>query len=251
MRPLRHFIWMRCVPAAACVLAFLGFAGAPETSSTRGGGELATTFVVFAVVVQVALGAALWHAVDSGGISDRWARRPRSHVWSALTWWYLISAVLGASVAGALVRDGHPSVIGTAFVIGAFSLATTADTAITALRRGTDAAADIVVFLVSTHVLATLVLCAYIVVTMDTQPGDILQEFVQGGTVTLTILAIPVCAGIHARLRTAAHALHAVAPVRAQNPREAPTVRGSDLRSIAIGTATVLLTLTVTGSGPL
>ncbi|WP_165971290.1 hypothetical protein [Microbacterium oleivorans] len=194
--------------------------------------------------MQALLGLWLWRQLAA--VSGE--RPRRSQVWWLLRAWYVIGANFAAAVAGSLVREGEQLAFGISFAAGAFILATTAGRAISAWHYTPSARGDVASFLMSTHVLAFLVLCAFAVAGLDTPPVGISNDLVRSGTIALTTLAIPVSAGVLARLRTSPDPEE---PTVFQSVATPVHVRAVDVRIVLAATTLTLIATGISSSTPL
>lgn len=157
-------------PTQETAISFLGF----------GGIQLAATALLVVAVMRPRVRTIKW-------------------VIPALTAWYYFGAFFGAALAGAFAGSGYPWLLACGMLVGAATLATTGDLSLRALDERPTGATDIAVFLVGTHVLVLLVIGAAVSAVFG-PPGEVSNNLLYDGALALTVLAIPLCAGILIRL---------------------------------------------------
>jgi hypothetical protein len=176
---------------------------APTSSAGIDEGRLATSVLVgLSALAQILFGLLLWLSIPRAA-SEPGRVKLRRRLWRCLVGWYYFVAILVAPLAGSMARAYEIPVLGGLTVFGAVTLAATAQSCMRCWDTRRSARTEIAAFLLGTHVLGALVLIGLAVQVGREDREPLAQNVAWGGLLSLTLLALPVCAGMWVRLRMA------------------------------------------------
>lgn len=187
----------RALFAIIALAAYPYFSVPVKSVSSDGVGVFVGLAYLVALILQVIGLIFVWLSVAP---QCSWLR---AKAWVWISAYYYVGAVFAAALAGRLSVEGYLPLITIGMAIGAFTLAATADYCMTMWESRPLVRSDISTFLVGTHTLATLNFVGFLTDQIWSGGDPISESLTVDGAVALTILAIPLCAGLWARLRSA------------------------------------------------